>query len=77
MHDPSVRVPRDISVVSFDDTDYFPFITPPITCIAQPVERFGSHAAELLVAEIERRTAQPQTILLNGALVVRRSVRDM
>jgi LacI family transcriptional regulator len=73
----SVRVPRDISVVSFDDTDYFPFMTPPITCIAQPVEGFGSHAAELLVSEIERRASQPQTILLNGALVVRRSVRDM
>jgi LacI family transcriptional regulator len=73
----SVRVPRDMSVISFDDTDYFPFMNPPITCIAQPVERFGWHAAELLVAEIEKRTSEPQTIRLNGTLIVRRSVRDI
>jgi DNA-binding LacI/PurR family transcriptional regulator len=73
----SVRVPRDMSVVSFDDTDYFPFMNPPITCLAQPVERFGWHAAELLVAEIEKKTSEPQRIRLNGTLVVRRSVRDI
>ena len=73
----SVRVPRDVSVVSFDDTDYFPFMNPPITCTAQPVERFGSHAAQLLVAEIEKETSEPQTIRLNGTLIVRRSVRDI
>jgi LacI family transcriptional regulator len=73
----SVRVPRDMSIVSFDDTDYFPFMNPPITCIAQPVERFGSYAAELLVAEIETRTSEPNTIRLNGTLIVRHSVRDI
>ena len=73
----SARVPRDVSVVSFDDTDYFPFMNPPITCLAQPVERFGSHAAQLLVAEIEKETSEPQTIRLNGTLIVRRSVRDI
>lgn len=73
----SIRVPRDVSVVSFDDTDYFSFLNPPMTCIAQPVERFGWHAAELLVAEIEKRSSGPQTIRLNGTLVVRDSVRDV
>jgi len=73
----SIRVPRDMSVVSFDDTDYFPYLNPPMTCIAQPVERFGWHAAELLVAEIEKGSSEPQTIRLNGTLVVRRSVRDI
>jgi DNA-binding LacI/PurR family transcriptional regulator len=73
----SIRVPRDMSVVSFDDTDYFSFLSPPMTCIAQPVERFGWHAAELLVDEIEKRSLEPQTIRLNGTLVVRRSVRDI
>jgi LacI family transcriptional regulator len=73
----SVRVPRDVSVVSFDDTDYFPLMNPPITCLAQPVERFGSYAAELLVSEIEKRAAEPQTIRLNGTLIERRSVRDL
>ena len=66
-----------MSVVSFDDTDYFPFMNPPITCLAQPVERFGWHAAERLVAEIEKKTSEPQTIRLNGSLIVRRSVRDI
>jgi DNA-binding LacI/PurR family transcriptional regulator len=73
----SIRVPRDMSVVSFDDTDYFPFMNPPMTCMAQPVEQFGWHAAELLVAEIEKRASEPQTIRLNGTLVVRHSVRTI
>jgi LacI family transcriptional regulator len=74
----SVRVPRDISVISFDDTDYFPFMNPPITCLAQPVERFGWHAAECLVTEIEEKNkSEPRTIRLKGTLIARRSVRNI
>jgi len=71
----SVRVPRDISVVSFDDTDYFPLMNPAITCISQPVESFGKHAAELLVSAIENVSTKTPTIKLNGTLIVRNSVR--
>jgi DNA-binding LacI/PurR family transcriptional regulator len=71
----SVRVPRDISVVSFDDTDYFPLMNPAITCISQPIESFGKYAAELLVSAIENVSKETPTIKLNGTLIVRNSVQ--
>lgn len=71
----SIRVPRDISVVSFDDTDYFPLMNPAITCISQPIESFGKHAAEFLVSAIENMSIKTPIIRLNGTLMLRSSIR--
>jgi LacI family transcriptional regulator len=47
-----LRVPDDISVVGFDDT-LAPYLSPPLTTVAQPMEAIGRAAVQLAVAEIE------------------------
>ena len=42
-------VPRDLSVVGFDDLPYAAFFDPPLTTISQPRRRFGELAAEALI----------------------------
>ncbi|RJQ87647.1 LacI family DNA-binding transcriptional regulator [Amycolatopsis panacis] len=48
-----VRIPADLSLVTFDDTDLFPFVDPPITAIEQPAYDIGSEAGKLLFARLE------------------------
>jgi len=46
-----VRVPRDISVVGYDDVDFAAMLSPALTSIRQPKYELGRAAAELLIAE--------------------------
>ena len=71
-----LKIPKDISLVSFDDPDYFDFLDPPITCLAQPAEKFGIEAARLLTNAIKNEKFQSTTIRLKGEVKHRNSVRS-
>ena len=51
-------VPRELSIVSFDDTPIVKFSTPPLTAIRQPIASMAARAAELL---IESNSGAPPT----------------
>jgi DNA-binding LacI/PurR family transcriptional regulator len=47
-----LSVPRDVSVVGFDDSPLIVFADPPLTTIRQPVEAMGQAAVHALLEEI-------------------------
>ena len=49
--DRHVRVPRDISVVGYDDTDFSAMLSPALTSIRLPKYELGHAAAKLLIEE--------------------------
>ena len=68
-----VKVPDDISVVTFNDTYPVEHTTPPLTCIALPVQDIGENAVRLLMERVEQPDAAAETVLLQERLVVRES----
>lgn len=44
-----VDVPRELSIISFDDTPIVKFSTPKLTAIRQPIAAMAAQAAELLI----------------------------
>ena len=72
-------VPRDLSVVGFDDAPMAARVTPGLTTVAQDVDAKGRAAADLLVAEMAARrdgtapTGTPQHVVLPTSLLVRGS----
>ncbi len=66
------QVPRDLSLVGFDDIDEAAQTSPPLTTIRQPPRQLGSVAAETLIDRLNGR-ADPRRILLDFSLVVRGS----
>jgi LacI family transcriptional regulator len=68
-----IRIPDDLALIAFDETEWAAFVAPPLTTVAHPVHELGRTAAELL----ERRLAEPDrpsvTVLLRPKLVVRAS----
>ncbi|MBM4156641.1 MAG: LacI family transcriptional regulator [Lentisphaerae bacterium] len=50
-----ISVPRDLSILGFDDHPYAALLATPLTVIAQPVEDLGRRAAETLFDRIEGR----------------------
>jgi LacI family transcriptional regulator len=70
-----VRIPEDISVISFDDHDSFKLHTPTITVIAQPIEDIAINAIQLLMSQMtDMDTFKIEKNLKKGNLIVRESV---
>lgn len=69
-----LSVPRDLSVVGFDD--YQPldqWLVPPLTTVRQPLSAMGAAAARMLLDLVQGTPAQPQRLELATELVVRES----
>ena len=71
-----LKVPDDISLVSFDEQPYFAFLSTPMTTIAQQVETMGQIAVSLLLGQIDA-TGTPECagIRLPTQLIKRESVK--
>jgi len=74
-----LSVPREISVVGYDNSSIASIISPPLTTVDQPKDDMGRIGVERLVALIEQENAHQSTdgsdrvFVLNPTLVVGRS----
>jgi len=72
------KVPRDIAVLGYDETEWAKHLDPPLTTIQQPAYEMGRVAAERLIQMIRgERAAEPSTILLEPTLIVRKSCGEV
>lgn len=69
-------VPRDFSLVGFDDMAFAELVAPPLTTIRQPVPELGKVAFARLHAAMEGRKVPPLT-RLPVSLVIRHSVANI
>ncbi len=73
-----LRVPEDISVVSFDDQPYSAYLASPMTAVALRCSEMGRIAVKLLFDRIQSPDrAISGGILLPTSLVIRGSVRNL
>ncbi|MET0246228.1 MAG: LacI family DNA-binding transcriptional regulator [Sphingomonas sp.] len=71
--DRGLRLPRDLSVVGFDDTDAARYTWPPLTTVRQPLTLMAREAIELLSAMVDGLSDAPARVQLDHRLVVRKS----
>ena len=67
-----MELPRNLSVVSFDDTPIVKFSTPPLTAIRQPISEMTARAAKLLI-DFKNNGSPDETEILPFQLIVRGS----
>jgi DNA-binding LacI/PurR family transcriptional regulator len=65
-------VPRDISLVGFDDLFFNSFIQPSLTSLRQPMKTMGEEAANILMGLMAGDQAE-HLVVLKGELMVRSS----
>lgn len=58
-----LRIPEDISVISFDDNPYLDFITPAISRMGQPIEDMAKLAVKILVGKIQSPSTSSRLLL--------------
>lgn len=70
----SLKVPDDISLISFDNNACMEFMTPSITCISQPVEEMGRLATKILFENMANKKNLVSQLELATDLILRDSV---
>jgi LacI family transcriptional regulator len=68
-----MRVPEELSVVGFDDSERAGIVTPALTTVRQPLEEMGRMAVSLLLRLIGKHRVEALRVELATRLVVRDS----
>jgi LacI family transcriptional regulator len=78
LHEVGMLVPRDVSVLGFDDIVGAEFSVPSLTTIRQPLDAMGRKAVQILLDRIAHpQTKYPPNVLMQPKLVVRESTRKL
>jgi LacI family transcriptional regulator len=70
-----LSIPRDVSLVAIDDPIWCALLDPPLTALAQPIERAAETAVAFLLDRINGRRKRAKRETLDCELHVRGSVR--
>jgi DNA-binding LacI/PurR family transcriptional regulator len=68
-----IRVPQDMSMISFDNTIYAQITTPGLTSVSSPAREFGRTAAGLVFEAREEESPRYRDITFDLELVIRES----
>ncbi|CAN7493343.1 LacI family DNA-binding transcriptional regulator [Variovorax paradoxus] len=72
-HESGVRVPDELSIVGFDDIELSAYTSPPLTTVAQPKERIGALAVDMLLERVGGKRRDARKVVLQPELRVRAS----
>ncbi|WP_233269423.1 LacI family DNA-binding transcriptional regulator [Alteribacillus sp. YIM 98480] len=66
-----LEIPKDLSVVGFDNTILATTTVPGLTTVSQPIEMIGKKVVDVLIQEIEEGKSLKERILYTPELIVR------
>ena len=72
-HQAGLVIPRDISIVGYDNVALAEFMSPPLTTVNQPKEELGRLAVTRLLARINGEAVENHLITVDPDLVIRQS----
>ncbi|MGM0368418.1 MAG: LacI family DNA-binding transcriptional regulator [Actinomycetota bacterium] len=70
-----LKIPEDIAILGFDDSEWSGIADPPVTCVRQPTYNLGKTATELLIERIDKKgkVTNLQNVVLKTELIIRGS----
>jgi DNA-binding LacI/PurR family transcriptional regulator len=73
LRDAGRRIPDDVAVVGFDDSQLAMTTQPDLSSVRQPIEEMGREMTRLLMQEIRSPDRAPRRVILDTQLIVRGS----
>jgi LacI family transcriptional regulator len=70
----NIKIPEDVSFLSYDDFHWMELTDPSITTIRQPSFEMGQAAAKLLLEKIENNKKEPKEICIESSIIIRNSL---
>lgn len=72
-----IDVPKDMSIIGFDDIDPAKYTTPSLSTIKRPIEKISILGAEKLLKMLEEQTFEYEKLFVHTELIVRNSVSKL
>ncbi len=71
----NINIPKELGVISFDDSDIFRLFSPTITAVAQPTDKIAEQVVKKVMSILSSKSpvTQAETIVLDTELVTRKS----
>lgn len=73
-HELGVRVPEDVSIVSFDESGQAEFTVPALTTVRMPLEEMGAESVDVLIDAINGAPSRHVVLPIRAGVVTRESV---
>lgn len=77
LHEASLKVPDDVSIIGCDDIPTAKYIIPPLSTIRVYTEFMGDTAVETIIERINTRRNIPKKITIPSKLIIRESSRKI
>lgn len=71
----NIKVPQDVSVLAFDETEAYKLFRTEITYVKQPLEQMTDEAIKLLDLQINEYSNTSKKIILSGDLIIKKSIK--
>lgn len=69
----NINVPKDVRIISFDDSEVFSYLTPPISALHQPIEMIGQETAMRILERLKESERPGKHLLLGCSFIERGS----
>ena len=73
IYNSGIKVPEDLAIIAFDESDAFDFFYSPLSYVSQPLAEMGKKAVKLAIEKIKNNNKKYSTILVKEKLVLRKS----
>jgi LacI family transcriptional regulator len=67
------QIPSDIAFISFDDSEAFPYINPPISALKQPIKEIGKETVNQLIRRLSEQHTPGKCVEFSCTFVERKS----
>jgi LacI family transcriptional regulator len=68
-----IKVPDDLAIISFDESDAFDFFYSPLSYVNQSLEDIGKGAVKLVIERLRDNTREYTNLIIKEKLVLRKS----
>ena len=71
IEDVGLKIPNDIDIMCFGNSDVTRFISPSLSCVNQPTEQLGKKAVELVLEHIENPNMENKNVEVETDIILR------
>ncbi len=68
-----IKVPDDLAIISFDESDAFDFFYSPVTYVSQSLADIGNEAVKLVLNRLQNKNKKIADVIVEARLMVRES----
>jgi len=77
LREENIRIPEDVSLITFEDHPYLEYLATPLTCVIQPISDISKIAIRFLFAGINEEEVKLTNVLLKPEIKIRKSVLNI